>query len=126
MSGVFGGNRKPHYVTSLAAVIGGIGTVIEGFIGGNTLLSGYWFGIYDTIGVVLGLFALGMVWRYPALASLLWLSTEPLLYNGRLLVSAALLPVLVLPLAAAGLAAWVWYLSRPEAKERNEGNFPRG
>ncbi len=89
MSGIFQGNRKTLYLTSLTAVIGGIGTVIEGFIGGATLLSGYWFGVYDIIGVVLGLFALSLVWRNRALASLLWLSTEPLLYNGRLLTIGA-------------------------------------
>ncbi len=112
MSQTFLENWQRLCLSLLAAILGGIGTVVQGLIGGTTLLSGYWFGTFDMIGVILGLFALGLVWRYPALASLLWLSTAVLLYNGRLLVSAALLPVPLLPLVAAGLAASAWHLSR--------------
>ncbi|MGA2505646.1 MAG: hypothetical protein ABSG01_16310 [Anaerolineales bacterium] len=95
-----------------AAIIGGVGTIAEAFIAIATLRSGYSFGVYDLAGVACGLLAITLIGRYPVLASLLWLGTLPLLYNGRLLVSVACLPVLFLPLLAAGLALWSWHLSR--------------
>jgi hypothetical protein len=85
---------------------------IEAFIAIATLRSGFSFGVYDLVGVAFGLLALALIGRHPVLASLLWLGTLPLLYSGRLLVSVACLPVLLLPLLAAGLALWSWHLSR--------------
>jgi hypothetical protein len=95
-----------------AALIGGVGTIAEAFIAITTLRSGYAFGVYDLGGVACGLLALALIGRYPVLAALLWLGTLPLLYSGRLLVSVACLPVLFLPLLAAGFAMWSWHLSR--------------
>ncbi len=95
-----------------AAIIGGVGTIAEAFIAIATLRSGFSFGVYDLVGVAFGLLALALIGRHPVQASVLWLGTLPLLYNGRLLVSVACLPVLLLPLLAAGLALWSWYLSR--------------
>lgn len=94
-----------------ASIIGGIGTAVEAFIAFATLRSGFSFGVYDLIGVGLGLLALVLVWRRPVVASLLWLATVPLLYSGRLLVSVACLPALLFPLTAAGLALWSRRLS---------------
>jgi hypothetical protein len=95
-----------------AAIIGGLGTLAEAFIAVATLLSGYSMGVYDLVGAACGLLALALVRRYPLLAALLWMVTMPLLYSGGLLVSIACLPVLALPLIAAGLALWSWYVSR--------------
>jgi hypothetical protein len=95
-----------------AAIIGGVGTLAEAFIAIATLLAGFSMGVYDLVGTACGLLALALVWRYPILAAVLWLTTLPLLYSGGLLVSVACLPVLALPLIAAGLALWSWHLSR--------------
>jgi hypothetical protein len=95
-----------------ALLIGGVGTMAEAFIAIATLQSGFSFGVYDLVGVACGLLALTLIGRHPMLASLLWLGTLPLLYSGRLLVSVACLPVLLLPLLASGLALWSWQLSR--------------
>lgn len=38
-----------------AALCGIVGTVLEGFIGTATLLSGYGFGLYDVVGIFVGL-----------------------------------------------------------------------
>jgi hypothetical protein len=95
-----------------AALVGGVGTIAESFIAIATLRSGFSMGVYDLIGAGCGLLALALVRQYPLLAALLWLATLPLLYSGGLLVSIACLPVLALPLIAAGLAVWSWYMSR--------------
>jgi hypothetical protein len=95
-----------------AAIIGGVGTITEAFIAIATLRSGFSFGVYDLVGVAFGLLALALIGRHPVQASVLWLGTLPLLYSGRLLVSVACLPVLLLPLLAAGFALWSWHLSR--------------
>ena len=81
-----------------------MGTITEAFNAIATLLSGFSLGVYDLVGVAFGLLALALIGRHPVLASVLWLSTLPLLYSGRLLVSVACLPVLFLPLLAAGLS----------------------
>ncbi len=104
-------SRLPGAVWA-AAVVGGIGTLAEGLIAGATLLSGFNFGWFDVAGVVLGLLALAMVWRWPLVSAVLWLATLPLLYNGHLLVSVACLPVLIFPPAAASLAIWSWWQRR--------------
>ena len=95
-----------------AAAVGGIGTLVEGFIAFATLRSGYDFGWYDVVGTALGLLALAAVWRWPAVAAVLWLATLPFLYNGKLLISIVCLPVLLLPPTAAVLALWSWRQQR--------------
>jgi hypothetical protein len=92
-----------------AAIVGGLSTLAEGFIATATLLSGFSFGWFDVAGAGLGILALAVVWRWPLVAAVLWLATLPLLYNGRLLVSVACLPILLLPPTAAGLALWSWW-----------------
>ncbi len=95
-----------------AAIFGALGTIIEAFIAVTTLLSGYWFGMYDVAGTLCGLLAFGLIWRRPLLAAVLWLIVIPLLWNGRLLISAALLFVPLLPLFAAVFAFAAWYWAR--------------
>ncbi len=95
-----------------AVSIGMVVILGEAFIAVATLLSGYLFGFYDVIGVALGILAIVFVWKRPVWASLLWLGEEAMLYNGHLLVSIACLPILLLPLSAAGLAMVAWFYSR--------------
>ncbi len=97
----------------LAAALGIAAVLGEAFIAIATLVSGYWFGFYDVVGVALGIAALVLVWKHPVGASLLWLGEEAMLYNGHLLVSIACLPILLLQLSAAALALASWFRSRP-------------
>ena len=101
-----GWSDGPQRTLWAAATVGGLGTLAEGFIATATLRSGYSFGWYDVFGTGLGVLALAAVWRWPWAAAVLWLATLPFLYNGRLLVSVACLPLLLLPPIAASLALW--------------------
>lgn len=100
----------------VAAVIGAVTVLGEAFIAVETLLSGYLFGLYDLVGVALGISAIVLVWKRPVLASLIWLGEEAMLYNGHLLVSIACLPMLLLPLSAAGFATWSWSISHTRVR----------
>ncbi len=94
-----------------AATIGVVTVFGEALIAIATLLSGYLFGFYDVVGVVLGVSATILVWKRPAWACLFWLGEEVMLFNGHLLVSVACLPMLLLPLSSAALGMWSWSVS---------------
>lgn len=103
---------RTTYLKLAAAGIGVAAVLGETFIAVETLVSGYLFGFYDVMGVILGISALVLVWKRPLWASLAWLGQEAMLYNGHLLVSVACLPMLLLPLSAAGFAMWSTWRTR--------------
>lgn len=105
-------DERTRWIKWAAAAMGVAAILGEAFIAFGTLLSGYLFGFYDVVGVGFGILPLVLVWKRPVWASLLWLAQEIMLYNGHLLVSIACLPMLLLPLSAAGLAIWSWAISR--------------
>lgn len=105
-------HQRPTWLQWAATGIGLVAVLGEIFIAVETLLSGYLFGLYDLVGVALGMSAIILVWKRPLWAALPWLGEEVMLYNGHLLVSIACLPILLLPLSAAALAIWSWSTSR--------------